>query len=44
MYFRTKFREPTTEEGFAEIIKVNFVPKFEDREQEKLYKQYLVEK
>lgn len=42
--YKTKFAEPKLSEGFIEIIRVNCVPKFEDAEQEKLYRSYLLEK
>ncbi|XP_049762750.1 bifunctional polynucleotide phosphatase/kinase isoform X3 [Schistocerca cancellata] len=42
--FRAKYEEPTTEEGFSTIVKVNFVPVFTDPELEKFYKMYLLEK
>lgn len=38
-----KFVEPTENEGFAEIVRVNFRPKFDVEEHEKLYKMYLIE-
>uniref|UniRef100_A0A8R1DSZ3 Uncharacterized protein n=1 Tax=Caenorhabditis japonica TaxID=281687 RepID=A0A8R1DSZ3_CAEJA len=40
---RSKFVEPTLEEGFQQIVKVNFRPKFELKEHENLYKMYLIE-
>lgn len=42
--YKSKFKEPTLNEGFTEIVKVNCIPKFQDPEKEKLYKMYLVEK
>ncbi|CRL02547.1 CLUMA_CG015864, isoform A [Clunio marinus] len=42
--YKKKYVEPNIKEGFADILKVNFIPKFKDIEQEKLYKMYLVEK
>ncbi|XP_013389083.1 bifunctional polynucleotide phosphatase/kinase [Lingula anatina] len=42
--FKSKFQEPIKEEGFSEIVKVNFVPKFKNKHQEKKYKQFLLEK
>ena len=46
VYFisRTKYTAPELSEGFKEIVKVNFVPKFADKEQKKLYMQFLLEK
>lgn len=42
--YKKKYVEPTIKEGFAEIIKVNFVPKFKNASEEKLYKMFLLEK
>ncbi|KAK7793051.1 hypothetical protein R5R35_004477 [Gryllus longicercus] len=42
--YMKKYIEPTTDEGFAEILKVNCVPKFESDTHERLYKMFLIEK
>ncbi|XP_061197513.1 bifunctional polynucleotide phosphatase/kinase-like [Saccostrea echinata] len=42
--FKSKLKIPELSEGFKEIVRVNFVPKFKDSENERLYKQYLLEK
>lgn len=42
--FKSKLKVPESSEGFTEIVRVNFIPKFKDSENEKLYKQYLLEK
>ena len=42
--FRAKYQEPTVAEGFAEVVRVNFVPEFRSEEEEALYAMYLVEK
>ncbi|XP_067651415.1 bifunctional polynucleotide phosphatase/kinase-like [Haliotis asinina] len=42
--FKSKYKEPVKEEGFSEILKVNFVPKFETSASEELYRQFLLEK
>ena len=42
--YKKKYFEPSKKEGFSEIVKVNFVPKFKNEEEEKLYKMYLIEK
>ncbi|XP_069681428.1 uncharacterized protein F21D5.5 isoform X2 [Periplaneta americana] len=42
--YKTKYVEPTMDEGFSAIVKINFIPKFSDPEMEKLYKSYLLEK
>lgn len=42
--FKSKFKEPTLKEGFKEIVKINFVPKFDSKKHELLYKQYLLER
>ncbi|XP_046565049.1 bifunctional polynucleotide phosphatase/kinase-like isoform X1 [Haliotis rubra] len=41
---KSKYKEPIKEEGFSEILKVNFVPKFENSSSEELYRQFLLEK
>ncbi|CAH1269970.1 PNKP [Branchiostoma lanceolatum] len=38
--YRKKFVEPQMSEGFDEIVKVNFVPKFEDKKLEAMYRQF----
>ncbi|XP_077982850.1 bifunctional polynucleotide phosphatase/kinase-like [Glandiceps talaboti] len=42
--YRKKFEEPNLGEGFSEIVKANFVPKFQSHDDEVLYRQFLVEK
>ena len=42
--YRSRHEPPVRDEGFAEIVKVNFVPKFYSKEQENLYFMYLLEK
>ncbi|XP_071443892.1 uncharacterized protein F21D5.5 isoform X2 [Hetaerina americana] len=42
--YYSKFEEPTTSEGFEEIVQVRFLPKFDDPEKEKLYSMYLIDK
>ena len=42
--YKKKYVEPTTKEGFTEIVRVNFIPKFKNEDDEKLYTMYLVEK
>ena len=37
-------KEPTMDEGFAEIVKVNIVPEFKYEQHRDLYQMYLVEK
>ena len=41
---RSKYVEPTVKEGFDEIVKVNFVPKFRTAKDEEMYKMFLLEK
>lgn len=36
------YKEPTLKEGFAEIVTVNFIPKFRNEEEKKLYGMYLL--
>ncbi|XP_078609417.1 bifunctional polynucleotide phosphatase/kinase-like [Branchiostoma floridae x Branchiostoma japonicum] len=38
--YRKKYVEPQVTEGFDQIVKVNFVPKFEDKELEAMYRQF----
>lgn len=40
---RSLFQEPDCDEGFEEIVKVNFIPKFEDENIKELYMQFLFE-
>lgn len=42
--YKIKYAEPKISEGFNEMVKVNCVPKFEDKEEEELYRSYLLEK
>lgn len=35
------FKEPKLSEGFSSIVKVNFVPEFDCREHEVIYRMYL---
>ncbi|XP_076112376.1 bifunctional polynucleotide phosphatase/kinase-like [Mytilus galloprovincialis] len=42
--FKSKFKEPNMKEGYTEILKINFVPKFDNKKHELLYKQFLLEK
>ncbi|KAJ8928963.1 hypothetical protein NQ314_018400 [Rhamnusium bicolor] len=41
---KKNFQEPDVLEGFSEIVKIPFVPEFENAEHEKLYKLFLLEK
>ncbi len=41
---RSKYKEPALEEGFSEIVRVNFVPHFTTKEEKRLYETYLQEK
>lgn len=42
--YKKNYVEPSKKEGFSEVVRVNFVPKFENDEDKKLYQMYLVEK
>ena len=42
--FKSRFIEPTLEEGFTEIVKVQFVPHFSSEAEMKLYRMFLTEK
>jgi len=47
MIFNTikgKFQEPSTSEGFSEVVKVNFVPSFSTPALEQEYRKFLLEK
>lgn len=41
---RKKYEEPSQDEGFSAVVKINFIPKFNDPVLDKLYKMYLLEK
>lgn len=41
--FRKHYEVPTVAEGFTEVVKVNFLPKFKDVKDERLYRMYLVD-
>ncbi|CAH1778594.1 unnamed protein product [Owenia fusiformis] len=40
--YKSKFTPPTLAEGFSEIVKVNFLPKFKNEKEERIYKQFLI--
>ncbi|XP_045175457.2 bifunctional polynucleotide phosphatase/kinase-like isoform X2 [Mercenaria mercenaria] len=42
--FKKKYVLPEKKEGFSEVVKVNFVPKFKDPKLEELYRKFLLEK
>eukprot|EP00818_Percolomonas_sp_WS_P005657 CAMPEP_0117443856 /NCGR_PEP_ID=MMETSP0759-20121206/4926_1 /TAXON_ID=63605 /ORGANISM="Percolomonas cosmopolitus, Strain WS" /LENGTH=407 /DNA_ID=CAMNT_0005235875 /DNA_START=250 /DNA_END=1473 /DNA_ORIENTATION=+ len=42
--FRKKFSEPKLSEGFSQIVKIDFVPSFEDEEKEKKFFQHVHKK
>ncbi|XP_028982027.1 uncharacterized protein F21D5.5 isoform X2 [Diachasma alloeum] len=42
--YRKNFVEPSMDEGFSEIVKINFVPKFQTEKERELYTMYLLEK
>lgn len=42
--YKSKYKEPALEEGFKEILKINFVPKFKTRNDEELFRKFLIEK
>lgn len=41
--YKSKFQEPSLDEGFSQIVRVNFQPKFRSADDERLYKMYLLE-
>ena len=42
--YKSKYEEPTLSEGFAEIVRVNFIPVFQYEEHRTLYYMYLLER
>jgi bifunctional polynucleotide phosphatase/kinase len=42
--YRKKYEEPSQAEGFSAVVKINFIPKFNDPALDRLYKMYLLEK
>ena len=36
-------KEPTLDEGFSEIVTVNFIPNFENEDHRKIYEMHLTE-
>lgn len=42
--YRVKYQEPAVDEGFQEIVKVNFVPQFSNETLKQKYALYLTEK
>lgn len=42
--YKSKYQEPTLKEGFTEILKINFVPKFKTRQEENAFRKFLIEK
>lgn len=40
--YKKHYQEPLLEEGFTEIVRVNFIPKFDDDRQKSLYELYLL--
>ena len=41
---KKKYKSPSLDEGFSELVSVNIKPQFSNAEHAKLYKMYLVEK
>ena len=41
VFCRSSFEEPSCDEGFEEIVKVNFIPRFKDEKIKELYMQFL---
>lgn len=39
--YKSSYEEPSCEEGFEEIVKVNFIPRFKDEKIKELYLQFL---
>ncbi|XP_018021176.1 uncharacterized protein F21D5.5-like isoform X2 [Hyalella azteca] len=42
--YNSKFEKPELSEGFKDIVTVNFVPRFQDKKKEELYRMFLLEK
>lgn len=42
--YKSKYKEPDMSEGFTEIVKVNFLPKFQSDSEKSRYLMYLLEK
>ncbi|KAJ8731381.1 hypothetical protein PYW07_004545 [Mythimna separata] len=42
--YKKKYVEPSPGEGFKEVIPVDFIPLFDDKESEKVYRMHLLEK
>lgn len=42
--YKSKYTEPEISEGFAEIVKVNVVLKFDQEDKKALYSRYMLEK
>ncbi|XP_052873415.1 uncharacterized protein F21D5.5 [Anopheles cruzii] len=42
--YKSKFKEPSLQEGFKEVVKVKFIPEFSSADDEKLYRMFLLEK
>lgn len=42
--YKAKFEQPNLAEGFDEIVNVNFIPKFNDCDEKKLYGMFLLER
>ncbi|ODM99691.1 Bifunctional polynucleotide phosphatase/kinase [Orchesella cincta] len=42
--FKSRLQEPTKDEGFTDVLLVNFVPTFSDDKKRELYGKYLLEK
>lgn len=40
--YKKNYVEPSIEEGFSEIVRVNFVPTFKDEREKSLYEMYLL--
>lgn len=42
--YKSKFEEPELKEGFEQIVRINFLPKFDNSANETLYKSFLLDK
>lgn len=40
--YKKNYQDPSIEEGFKEIVRVNFVPKFKNEKERNLYQMYLL--
>ncbi|KAF8781717.1 bifunctional polynucleotide phosphatase/kinase-like [Argiope bruennichi] len=42
--YKSKYQEPSMKEGYSALVKVNFVPRFKNKHEEKMFQKFLIEK